>query len=418
MIKNYLKIALKVLARRKFFTFISLFGISITLLVLLVTAAILDHALAPLSPETRSDRTLGVYELTMKGDQNINDSEPGYGFLDRYVRPLSALPGVERVSILSAAETAASYLDGKKIELHLRHADGELWRILDFQFLEGGPFTSADESNARFVAVISETARGQFFGGRPALGRTIEIDSQRFRVVGVVPDMSSLRVSSAADVWVPISTAKSSLYKEQWLGGFVALILARSTADIPAIKAEFQARLREAEAHIQDPKRYQTLIAGADTLFEGTVRRVSPGAGKPLPAREARALLFLLMLLFMLLPTLNLVNINLSRILDRASEIGVRKAFGASSRSLVGQFVIENLVLTLLGAMVGLLLTVPVLAALNASGFLPYARLALSYRVFLYGIAMAVFFGVLSGVYPAWRMSKLHPVQALRGRSV
>jgi putative ABC transport system permease protein len=418
MIKNYLKVALKVLVRRKFFTFISLFGISITLLVLLVTAAIFDHALAPHAPEIRSDRTLGVYELAMKGDENVNDSEPGYGFLDRYVRPLAALPGVERISILSARETAVSYLNGKKIESGLRRTDGELWRILDFQFLEGGPFSAADESNARFVAVINETTRGRFFGGRQALGRTIEVDGQRFRVVGVVPDVSSLRESSAADVWVPISTSKSRLYKEQWMGGFIALILARGTADIPAIKAEFQARLHDAEAHIPDPEHYTTLIAGADTLFEGVVRKLSPGAGRMIPTQQARAVLVLLMLLFMLLPTLNLVNINLSRILDRASEIGVRKAFGASSRSLVGQFVVENLVLTLLGALVGILLAVPVLAGLNASGFLPHARLALNYRVFLDGLAMAVFFGVLSGVYPAWRMSKLHPVQALRGRPV
>jgi len=75
-------------------------------------------------------------------------------------------------------------------------------------------------------------------------------------------------------------------------------------------------------------------------------------------------------------------------------------------------------VLTLLGAVAGVLLAIPVLAALNASDFLPYARLGLNFRVFLYGLAMAVFFGVFSGVYPAWRMSKLHPVQALRGRSV
>jgi putative ABC transport system permease protein len=124
------------------------------------------------------------------------------------------------------------------------------------------------------------------------------------------------------------------------------------------------------------------------------------------------------MLLFMLLPSLNLININLSRILDRASEIGVRKAFGASSRALVGQFVVENLVLTLIGAMAGLVLAGLVLGALNASGLLPYAQLTLNYRIFFYGLAMALFFGVLSAIYPAWRMSKLHPVQALRGRSV
>jgi putative ABC transport system permease protein len=418
MIRNYLKVALKVLARRKFFTLISLFGISVTLLVLLVTAAIFDHALAPHSPETRSDRTLGVYQLVMRGKENVSDSEPGYGFLDRYVRPLSALPGVERFSLISSPETAVSYLGGRKIESQLRRTDGEYWRIMSFDFLEGGPFTAEDESNARFVAVISETTRGRFFGGKPALGKTFEADGQRFRVIGVVPDVSSLRACSAADIWVPISTSKSASYKEAWMGGFTDLILVRSKADIPAIKAEFQARLREAEQHMPDPKHYQTLQAGADTLFEGAVRNLGPGVGDKVSPAKARAVLFLLMLLFMLLPTLNLININLSRILDRASEIGVRKAFGASSRTLVGQFVVENLVLTLLGALVGLLLAIPVLAALNASGLLPHARLALSFRVFLDGLAMAVFFGILSGVYPAWRMSKLHPVQALRGRSV
>ncbi len=417
MIRNYLKMALKVLVRRKFFAFVSLFGISMTLLVLLVAAAIFDHSLAPHAPETRSDRTLGVYQMVMKGPNNTQSSEPGYGFLQRYVKPLAALPGVERLAIVSSPQTAVSYIGGRKIESQLRRVDGELWRILEFEFLEGGPFTPEDESGARFVAVINQATRHRFFDERPATGKTIEVDGQRFRVVGVVRDVSTLRSSSFSDIWVPISTAKTDLYKEQWMGGFNALILARDRADHAAIKAELQARLREAERHLPDPKTYQTLAVGADTLFESYVRRLTPGDGSTINPGKARAVLFLLVLLFMLLPTLNLVNINLSRILDRSSEIGVRKAFGASSRTLVGQFVMENLVLTLLGALAGLLLAVPVLAALNASGFLPHARLALNYRVFLYGLGMAVFFGILSGVYPAWRMSKLHPVQALSGRS-
>ena len=417
MIRNYLKVALMVLARRKFFTFISLFGISITMIVLLVVAAFFDHSFAPHYPESRSERMLGIYRLTMRGAENTQSSDPGYGFLDRYARPLSKLPGVEKVSILSSVQTAASYVGGKKIESQLRRTDGEFWQIMDFDFLEGSPFSVEDELGARFVAVINEATRGRFFGGQPAVGKIIEVDGQRFRVVGVVRDVSQLRFSSYSDVWVPISTSKSSSYREQWMSGFSALILARDRADLPAIKAEFQALLRQAERHLPDPKRFKTLATGADTLFEGTVRMFGPGETDERRPETVKAVLFLLMLLFMLLPTLNLVNINLSRILDRASEIGVRKAFGASSRTLVGQFVVENLVLTLLGALAGLLLAVPVLAAINKSGFLPYAQLALNYRIFLYGLAMAVFFGVLSGVYPAWRMSKLHPVQALRGRS-
>jgi putative ABC transport system permease protein len=111
----------------------------------------------------------------------------------------------------------------------------------------------------------------------------------------------------------------------------------------------------------------------------------------------------------------NLVNINVSRIMERVSEIGIRKAFGASSRTLVGQFIVENVILTMAGGLVGLVLTAFVLRALNGSGLIPYSELAVNWRVFVYGLLLAALFGVISGVYPAWRMSRLHPAQALTG---
>ena len=173
-----------------------------------------------------------------------------------------------------------------------------------------------------------------------------------------------------------------------------------------------------AEKQLPDPKTFKHLYTGADTLFEGAARMFLPSSGQVAnPGARLQAALLALMLGFMLLPTINLVNINLSRILDRASEIGVRRAFGASSRTLVGQLLIENLVLTLIGAVLGLVLALGVLRAFNVSGLNAHTQFQLNFRIFFYGLAIAVFFGLFSGVYPAWRMSKLHPVQALRGRS-
>jgi putative ABC transport system permease protein len=93
----------------------------------------------------------------------------------------------------------------------------------------------------------------------------------------------------------------------------------------------------------------------------------------------------------------------------------VRKAFGASSRALVGQFLVENLVLTLVGGLVGFLLAVVVIDAVNGRGLFPYAHFTVNPRVFLYGLLLTLFFAVLSGVYPAWKMSRLSPVDALKG---
>ncbi|MBI1805889.1 MAG: hypothetical protein HYR76_02410 [Ignavibacteria bacterium] len=96
MLKNYIKIAIKVLLRRKFFTFISLFAISFTLVVLMVATAALDHVFAPVPPETKQDRTLGIFRASMRGENSAYNGNPGYGFLDKYVR---TLPNVEMVSI-------------------------------------------------------------------------------------------------------------------------------------------------------------------------------------------------------------------------------------------------------------------------------------------------------------------------------
>jgi putative ABC transport system permease protein len=416
MLGSYLKLAFKVLLRRKAFTAVSLFGISFTLMVLVMATALLDHVVAPMAPEVRQERTLGVYFARMRGEDNQWASGPGYLLLDRYTRDL---PGVELMSIYSEATVVNSYLNGARIQSSMKRTDGEYWKILAFEFLEGGPLTGDDVAEARPVAVINATTRRRFFGEANAVGKTLEADGQRFRVVGVVPDVPELRTVPFAEIWVPLTTAKSDAYRRELLGGFGGLYLARSVADLPALRAEFRSRMKRVEL----PKGYDRIWATPETHLEYLASAIDGSPLEKLVAAEdgkvslTRFWLAVgtLVLLFMLLPTVNLVNLSVSRILERASEIGVRKAFGASSRTLVGQFVVENLTLTLVGGLLGLALSQVALVVLNDSGLLPYARLTLNWRVFLYGLTLAAFFGVLSGTYPAWRMSRLRPVEALKG---
>jgi len=83
---------------------------------------------------------------------------------------------------------------------------------------------------------------------------------------------------------------------------------------------------------------------------------------------------------------------------------------------LVGQFVVENVLQTLVGGVIGFVLSYLVLQMLTQSGLIQYAVFYMNYRLFFYGLAIALFFGIFSGVYPAWKMSKMHPVEALRSR--
>jgi len=413
MFINYLKMAWKILLRRKFFTFISLFAVSATLLVLLVATAMFDGVFGPRAPETRAGRTLGAYVLAMTGPEATRSAMPGFGFLDRYARNL---PGVERMTIFSLPSSVVSFPGGAKVTSYLKRTDGEFWRVLDFQFLEGGPYSVEDDAAGNAVAVINASTRRRFFGEQPALGKTLEADGQTFRVVGVVPDVPFVRVAPFADIWVPIGTAKSSLFRHELVADHQALFVARSTADLPIIRAAFQERLKSVT--LPDPKEFDHLYGGAETLFEAASRLFGPIRVETAQPALLRTILFALAVLFMTLPALNLANINLSRILERSSEIGVRKAFGASSRTLIGQFLVENVVLTTAGAVLGLIFAGAALQAINASGLIPYSQFTLNWRVFGWALGLALFFGVLSGVIPAWRMSRLHPVVALRGRSL
>lgn len=412
MLRNYLKIAFKVFLRRKFFTFTSLFGISFTLLVLMTATAAFDHIFGPLPPETKLDRSLVVIKARISGPRGSRSGTAGYKLLDQCARPLS---GAETVSLHSLFSSVSAYRDGERISLFMKRTDGQFWRVYDFRFLEGGPFTVEDEKNASFVAVINDAVRRRYFGGEPAIGRTMEVDGQRFRVVGVVENVPIFRFLPFADIWVPISTSKSDAYKSELVGSFMATVLARDRADLPSIRREYAERV--ATVSLPDPKVFDRLQSGAETFFESFAREFFGWGAEEGRAAGLLAVIFGLMVLFMVLPTINLVNLNVSRIMERASEIGVRKAFGASRRNLVGQFVVENVLLCLAGGALGFVLSTLSLRVLSLSGVVPYAQFHMNHRVFFYGLALATFFGLFSGVYPAWKMSRLHPVEALRGGS-
>ena len=95
----------------------------------------------------------------------------------------------------------------------------------------------------------------------------------------------------------------------------------------------------------------------------------------------------------------------------------MRKAFGASSLALIGQFISENVVVTIGGGVLSVLVSQFVLSALNRSGLIPYGNFHVNWRIFVYGLALAFVFGVVTSLYPAWRMSRLHPAEALRRQS-
>jgi putative ABC transport system permease protein len=408
MLRNYLLTAWNVFMRRKLFTAINLLCIVLTLVVLMVITALLENAFYPRGVEGKSDRFLQVMMMDAKGPHAHINSPLGYKIIEKYLKPMKS---VEAVSAVSMPRTVAVYQQGRVNALEMRHTDAEYWRILDFHVLAGRVISADDVAQGRFVAVVNASTARQLFPSGTALGQKISVGGQTFEIIGVVED--AMHVNAFADIWTPVTTSPSSDYRQQFSGDFTALLLANSAADLPQLRSEVEQIARTVQ--FDDPKKITRVQLWADSKLDVFARNILNSRRADSGAGTLLVTIVVAMLLFMLLPALNLVNLNTGRIMERRSEIGVRKAFGATSAQLVWQLIVENMLLCVAGGAIGLAAARAVLWWLEGSNLIPYLKIDMNLAIFGYGLLLSLLFGLMSGVIPAWKMSRLDPVHALKG---
>jgi putative ABC transport system permease protein len=412
MLKNYFKIAIAVLKRRKFFTFISLFGISFTLTILIVLTSFLDHLIGAQYPDVKRNRLLYINTAQLKDvKKHFQSNGPlSFYFLNKYVHSLKT---PEKVAIASIFAATNAYVNNKKLVIDVKYTNAEYWDILEYEFLEGRPYTAQEIANGDRVAVISEEIKQQYFGdGGNVAGKYIETDNVKYRITGVVKSVPITLFFCYGDMYLPYTVSKTGGRSTSFGGEYTAFILAKSKADFPAIQEEYQRVISRISLKGLE---FDQLYSYADPYLASFTRTLfgeeqHSGMGMFFIA------IGIFVLFFMLLPTLNLININISRIMERSSEIGVRKAFGASSRTLVFQFIIENIILTFIGGILGILFSAIIIAVINNSHLLANAHLSINFTVLAYALLACLVFGLFSGVYPAWRMSRLQVVSALKAQ--
>jgi putative ABC transport system permease protein len=410
MFTSYIKMAWKVMLRNKFFTCISLFGISFTIMILTVVLALIDLLIGDNYPEVNRHRTLYISGIFLSKEGNYSDqrmiTSPSYEFMSRYVLPMQT---PETVSVY--AQGIFNKLMGNQMHgFIVRYTDAQVWRIMNFEFIEGKAFTIQEVDKASRVAVISESMREKYFGKTNVTGQYIESGEVKYQVMGVVKNPP---VGFAyADIWVPLSVDERIQNESLLAGHCHAIVLAKDKSDIKKIQAEYNNQLKKVA--FPDPNKYNKIESWASTALESMIGMTHIG-------QFLGAFIFLACI-FIAIPSINLININISRIMERSSEIGVRKAYGASSADLVTQFVFENVILTIMGGVMGFVmaiyaadLLVDLINYVNPVFQIPHGQFQVNERIVMYCMLVSLIFSLASGVYPAYRMSQLHPVEALKG---
>jgi len=442
MFKNYLTLAFKVLKRKPLYTFISLFGISFTLMILMLLTSMFDAMIGNNKPITNRDRlviapmmertrtetdTIMKIDTVTLADANMQ-FDTSYTYEDDIVSnsngPMSYKFVTENLQDLDGAiysgfyndnSNIDGYLDGRKFSFAPYYVNADYWKILDFEFLYGGPLNEQDDEQASQVVVITDKAAKVYFGsaGNSIIGQEMQLGEESFRVRGIVARPMSDSPLFAGDVYFPITKVDSRAISDEGIsGGFSAFFLVSSPDKREALKKEIDFMAENFDMSGDDY--YDAIEVFNATAIEGFAQNILQERDSERALKMLFIPVVLLLFLFVALPLINLINLNISRVYERKSEIGVRKAFGANSSDILYQFIFENLVLTFIGGIIGLALALGVISYVNANDLLGITRLSYSYQVFLYFLIVIVLFGFLSGILPAYRMSRTNVADSLR----
>ena len=285
---------------------------------------------------------------------------------------------------------------------------------MQFEFINGQAFDQQQFELGRSVAVINQHAALQYFDRTDVVGEYIDVQNQRFEIIGVVKNVPRTELDAYSDIWVPFTTLPTTAYRHQMRGNFQAILYHSEPKRLKDAQLEFINILKH--EFVNQNSEMTKAFSYADNKIEEMARDFF--GEKPSFDSHVKTLIIflsLLSLLFMLLPSINMVNLNISRIMERSSEIGVRKAYGASTSQLVWQFIMENILLTLIGGIMAFVLSIFILNGIEISGLIPYVEFTFNFRVFAVSLLLILVFALVSGVYPAFKMARLHPVIALKG---
>jgi putative ABC transport system permease protein len=261
------------------------------------------------------------------------------------------------------------------------------------------------------VAVLSENMSRRLFGGDDPIGQIIEIQFIPFRIIGVVRDISPVFTLAKGDIWVPV------IQEYKWIQGTL-MLLARDKSDFQAIMDE----IRDAEYKFDIAHVSQMLwIRGPYTNKEYQMDHddYQSREAEKLQIQTNRRKAVMVFVLLLLVPAINLTGFSLSQMKKRRAEIGIRKAFGAKRRVILFQILCENMITSLIGGIIGLLLSYGMvfwlrhwLLGIPEDGSIP-VRALLSLSVLATVFVVCILINLLSAGIPAYRTSKMNIVDSI-----
>ena len=391
MIYQSFKMAVKAIAGNKMRSFLTILGVVIGVVAIVVLVSIGQGAN---SSVVESIEGMGTNLITA----NINARRMNPIDLDSlnelaqneaisYVAPISSVSGTVKAG-------TTTYDDGVVQGTTPGYESIRNWTVAEGRFLQ-----QPDIDNRSFVAVIGSEAATEMYGTTHAVGETFSLNGYTLTVVGVLAEVgSSASGSNDNQILIPFTLAQR-LSNQTSISSFY--VSAASSAQVEQAQAAVESYLEKAFEN------YNTRSFGTQYSVFNQTEMLST-------LSETTNTLTLMLggiaAISLLVGGIGIMNIMLVSVSERTREIGIRKAIGAARGNILMQFLIESLVVRLMGVVHGLAISVVAVKALS-----PVLQMTLTIPVNVawMAIGFSVFIGVVFGMYPANKASKLRPIEAL-----
>ena len=357
MIKQHLRQAWTMMKQQKLFTSIYIAGTAISIAMAMTIFVVLYIKLGPLYPEENRDRMVILEGVYMHESDTTRKYSYSFGLsLQDAENVIKESKYIKEACIKEEASYYSHYAfseDGKKgIEIEPAYVDNGFWRVFNFNFLHGRPFTEADEHNP--VAVITASLAEKLYASTDVVGREVYIDSMRYDIIGVVenPRTGNRTKLTGEDIFTSIHYSRIYEDSRTMMRGYCSIfMLAESSAKTGPLQKDVDGLVTR--IYKNSDNKYFVFDSCKVWKYWQAILHVQ-GDSNWLDAIQKY---LYALLAFLFIPALNLSGMIASRMNNRLSEMGVRKSYGATNGLIIAQVLCENLLLTLVGATVGLIIS-------------------------------------------------------------
>lgn len=311
----------------------------------------------------------------------------------------ASLTNIKSIAPIAMASVVVS-ANGEEKELLTYGITHEVVDVLRPEVVEGEFITEEQEISSERVAVLGIDAAETFFGEDPAaVGETIRINNRTFRITGVVESSSVIAggfINNA--LFVPISVVTNEILGEERLQEIDISVHDPNT--INQTIEDVEALLRDRHDLSEDDENDFQIQSAQDILT--TVQTITG---------LLTAMIVAISGISLIVGGVGVMNIMLVSVTERTKEIGLLKAIGAKEKDILTQFLVEAIVMTLLGGVIGIILGIAGAFLVSLLFHIPFV---VSLPAILIAVGVSTLVGIIFGLYPARRAARLSPIDALR----